>query len=297
MGAAEAGQVRGSPGVWTLTCDPGIDDAVALAVAAGVSGAAPGAVVAGAGNVPVDVAWRNAAGMVALLGLDVPVAAGSATALDGSPLSRGASSHGADGLGGLAGRLPPVDDRPGPHPPPVRGDVIATGPLTDVARALSEGAQVTRVVWMGGSHAGVTGVDPVGGEFNAAADARAADVVLAAGVPVRVVPVEITAHVTFAAGDVAPWRSGPPVARLCADLVDHRRGGRWPVLLHDPVAVVAGAAPHLFRWEAAAVRCLPDGRFVPAYDGRAPVEIAGEVSAAAVRRIVAAAVRGVGRSG
>ncbi|HKY68706.1 MAG TPA: hypothetical protein VJM49_20130, partial [Acidimicrobiales bacterium] len=118
-----------------------------------------------------------------------------------------------------------------------------------------------------------------------------------AGLPVRVVPVEITAQVGFAAGEVAPWRSGPPVARLCADLVDRRRGDRWPVLLHDPLAVVAAAAPHLFRWDEVAVRCRTDGRLVPAEDGRAPVEVAGDVEAMAVRRTITSAVLGAGDSG
>lgn len=278
--------------MWVVTCDPGIDDAVALAVLAGRPGPAGlAAVVAGAGNVPAPVAWRNAAGSAALLGLDLPVHRGSTHTLDGEPITRGPSSHGPDGVGGLAARLPAVGDPPAADWPPLPADVIATGPLTDVARALRAGARVGRVVWMGGSVAGVGAVDPVGGEFNAAADARAADEVLASGVPVHVVPIEVTVQVPLHADDVAPWRSGPPAARLCAALVDRRREDRWPVLLHDPVAVVAATEPPLFRWEARAVRCDPDGSLVDAGDPDRPrVAVAVSVDAAAVRERIVTAV-------
>jgi inosine-uridine nucleoside N-ribohydrolase len=71
---------------WVVTCDPGIDDAIALAVAAGRPDCEVRAVVAGGGNVDAATAWRNAAALVALFGLDVPVGLGSAVALDGGAL-------------------------------------------------------------------------------------------------------------------------------------------------------------------------------------------------------------------
>jgi inosine-uridine nucleoside N-ribohydrolase len=288
---------RDDRAVWTLTCDPGIDDAVALVVVAGRRGDADlAAVVAGAGNVPVPVAWRNAAGLAALLGLDVPLGAGSPRTVSGDAITRGPSSHGADGLGGLADRLPTVGDPPAADGALVRGDVIATGPLTDVARALRAGRPVAHVVWMGGSASGIEGAGTVGAEFNAAADPSAADEVLGSGVPVRVVPIEITAQVGFGADDVAEWRSGPLAARLCADLLDRRRGGRWPVLLHDPVAVVAAVEPDLFRWEDRVLRCRPDGVLAagPERSARSPCAVAVAVDAPAVRRRIVDAVAAVG---
>jgi inosine-uridine nucleoside N-ribohydrolase len=82
---------------WVVTCDPGIDDAIALAVAAGRPDCEVRAVVAGGGNVDAATAWRNAAALAALFGLDVPVGLGSAVALDGGALGpvgdRGPSAH------------------------------------------------------------------------------------------------------------------------------------------------------------------------------------------------------------
>ena len=141
---------------WVVTCDPGVDDAVALAVAAGCPDLKVTAVVAGAGNVDVATAWRNAAACGRAAGLDVPVTMGSPTTVTGAPIHRERTSHGADGLAGLAGALPDVAPgqgdlvsrgRRGGHdghdghdedddPPAARGQALATGPLTDVALAL-----------------------------------------------------------------------------------------------------------------------------------------------------------------
>ena len=277
--------------MWAVTCDPGIDDAVALAVAAGEADLTLTAVVAGAGNVSSGTGWRNAVGMVALLGLDVPVGIGSETALDGTPISRGPSAHGADGLGGLALRLPLHTGAPRAGAPLVRGGVIATATLTDVARALRSGAPVEHVVWMGGSVGCARDVDPIGAEFNAAADRRAVDEVLGADVGVRVVPIEVTVQVPFGDEDVARWRGRSLVAGLCADLVERRRsGGGDPVLLHDPIAVVAAAAPELFVWEDHALAGRPDGSLVPAGDGRREVAVAVAVDVPGVRERVVAGV-------
>jgi purine nucleosidase len=281
--------------VWAVTCDPGIDDAVALVAAAGEPGLDLAAIVAGAGNVPAGTAWRNAVGMAGLLGLDVPVGLGGSTALDGTPITRGPTSHGADGLGGLAHRLPVHRGAPADGATLVRGSVVATGPLTEVARALRSGLPVDRVVWMGGSVGCVHGAEAVGAEFNAGADPLAVDAVLAAGVAVHLVPIEVTMQVPFGDQDLTPWRAGPPVARLCADLVARRRGGgSRPVLLHDTLAVVAAVAPELFRWEEHALRCLPSGSLVAAEDGiggRARVAVA--VDARLARARVVATVAGV----
>ncbi|HET9612441.1 MAG TPA: nucleoside hydrolase, partial [Acidimicrobiales bacterium] len=93
------------PRPWVVTCDPGVDDAVALAVAAGRDDCDVRAIVASAGNVDAPTAWRNARGLADLLGLDVPVAMGSAATVGGRAISRAGHAHGADGLAGLAHRL------------------------------------------------------------------------------------------------------------------------------------------------------------------------------------------------
>ena len=151
---------------------------------------------------------------------------------------------------------------------------------------------------MGGSVACAREVDPIGVEFNAGADRRAVDEVLGSGVPVRVVPIEVTVQVPFDDDDIAPWRTGSPVARLCADLVERRhRGDAGRVLLHDPVAVVAAVAPDLFAWEDHALRCLPGGSLVAAPHGTGRVSVAVAVDPARVRGRIVTAVSGAGAPG
>src|SRR5687767_10049992 len=131
-----------------IVADPGIDDAIAFAVAAGHQSCDVTALVAGVGNVDARSAWRNAVGLADLFGLDVPVGIGSTCALDGSrPPRADHPVHGADGLGGSSDRLAPATGEPIDGLPLVRGTVVALGPLTDVARALRAGQPVERVVW------------------------------------------------------------------------------------------------------------------------------------------------------
>jgi purine nucleosidase len=283
---------------WVLTCDPGIDDAIALAVAAGRQDCELLAVVAGAGNATVAATWRNAVGLVARLGLDVPVGQGAGRALDGSPITRGTTAHGTDGLAGLSAALP------GPPVGPsadgvalIEGNVVATGPLTDVAQAVRAGQQVGRVVWMGGS------LTPGVPEFNAGADPAAVNVLLD-GTHLAFVPLDVTRQVVFEGDGLDAWAAGPPAARLCARLAQRRFGtsGRGP--LHDPVALLAAIEPGLFEWSDVRLRCTGRGDGAAGTFTSASVSpqrppnarLATRVDADAVREAVVGAVLRAGRS-
>jgi inosine-uridine nucleoside N-ribohydrolase len=261
-------------------------------------------VVAGAGNVDAPTAWRNAAGMVELVGLDVPVGLGSAAALDGSVIHRDGSAHGPDGLAGLARRLPRADAHTRDSGRSlVQGDIVATGPLTDVAIAVRCGQPVDRVVWLGGRAAdlavatappaGPSGRADEGPEFNAAADPEAFNTVAAGQAPLWIVPLDVTHRVVLGPGAIARWASGPTPARFCADLVIARHGAAGGAL-PDPVAVVAALEPHLFRWEPRPLRCSTEGpepRGTLADDGAArAAQVAVDVDAAAVRERIVDAV-------
>ena len=100
--------------------------------------------------------------------------------------------------------------------------------------------------------------------------------------------------------DLARWSSGPPTARLCADLAARRPGqGGHRIGLHDPVAVVAALDPELFRWEQRRLRCAggdaPPGALV-AVAGPPSAAIAVAIDAAAVRDRIVEAVLAAGRA-
>ena len=298
---------------WVLTCDPGVDDAVALAVAAGRDDCRMEAVVAGAGNVPAGTAWRNAAGIAALVGLALPVGIGSACATDGATIHRPGGRHGDDGLAGLSGRLPAVDGPPPDGLPSVQGNVLATGPLTDCALALRAGQRIERVVWMGGSaEVGPSRSDAGGSdggsdvaEFNAAADPGAVDVVLGGPAHVDVVPIEITRQVTLRSDDLARWSAGTAVSRFCADVVTARGAtgttarsmttgttGMTAFVVHDAVAVIAALEPGLFDWSPRRLAASASGRLA-SLPGSENARLAVDVDAAAVRTRIVAAVAAV----
>src|SRR5579862_9218890 len=124
-----------------LDCDPGHDDAVALAVAA--HRARLLGVTTVAGNVALEHTTRNALAIVQLLGLDVEVHAGASAPMNGRPVRHAGHVHGEHGLAGAT--LPELrrsaasDDAVSflleitqRHP---GAWIVATGPLTNVAMA------------------------------------------------------------------------------------------------------------------------------------------------------------------
>ena len=299
---------------WVLTCDPGVDDAIALAVLAGCGDDVLRTVVAGAGNVDGPTAWRNTVGLAALFGLDVPVHVGSTTTCDGAPIHRPGDVHGTDGLAGLARLLPARPEASTmPAVPPggaqsLQGQVVAIGPLTDVALAVRSGHALDRLVWMGGAllpgaaDAPDARPAPDAVEFNAAADPAAVGDVLASDeIDIEVVPLDITRQVRLSSGDLARWTGGPPAIRLCAALAGSRLADGI-VTLHDAVAVVAALEPDLFRWKSLHLRCPPahdrprGALVVDGSPGRSPnARVAVAVDAPAVVDVIVESVAALGR--
>ncbi len=91
-----------------LVVDPGVDDALALLVAAGHPALCLVAVVATGGNVALPQAAANARLVLEHAGVDVPLGRGSGVRLDGAPYPP-RLHHGADGLAG-AGAAPLRED-------------------------------------------------------------------------------------------------------------------------------------------------------------------------------------------
>lgn len=126
-------------------------------------------------------------------------------------------------------------------------DIIAIGPLTNIAAALdAEPAfeQAVRGLWiMGGSFAsGDT-------EHNFSADSDAAQRVFASRIPTVVTALEITTSVRVAQGQIAQLDdAGRLGAALARDIEQWWRfwGGEWSVP-HDPIAVLSLARPELFQ--------------------------------------------------
>jgi purine nucleosidase len=175
-----------------IDTDTGSDDAVALMLAVADPDAAIEAVTTVAGNVPLDLATRNALYTLELMGAgDVPVYAGCDRPLL-RPLETGQWVHGEDGMGDIGLPPPRGTAQPGHAVDVLRdlstqapGDLtlVTLGPLTNIAAALARDTDLlTRFCHtyiMGGAPDAVGNVSAVA-EYNVWADPEAAAMTLAA---------------------------------------------------------------------------------------------------------------------
>ncbi|HEY0717186.1 MAG TPA: nucleoside hydrolase, partial [Streptosporangiaceae bacterium] len=210
-----------------LDCDPGIDDALAIAFAAGCPDLDLLGITTVAGNVGLDLTTTNAQRVSEFVGIgDTPVTPGAAAPLLRPPIDA-RLVHGDSGLGGA--RLPDPVSRPaGGHAidylidtikaAPGEITLVATGPLTNIALAVHrEPLLVTLVkdfVIMGGS-AGRGNVTPAA-EFNIAADPEAAAIVFRAGWTVTMVGLDLTLRARATAAVQDRMR---PLGRLATELL------------------------------------------------------------------------------
>jgi pyrimidine-specific ribonucleoside hydrolase len=248
--------------------DPGVDDALALALALVSPEVDVELVTTVAGNSPLDVTMPNALRLLRLLGREeVPVAAGADRALVRVPWHGQDSPHGVDGLGGVelaesgtAVRTGHAVDQlaallSGAEPGSVT--IAAIGPLTNVALLLALrpdlADRIERLVVMGGSQ-GRGNITPVA-EFNIWTDPEAAQRVLAdSGVPITLVGLDVTRRATVDDTDLATLRGRSAEGGLLADMVlgyGDRAPGGWP--LHDVLAVATVIDPTLLRTRRATV--------------------------------------------
>jgi purine nucleosidase len=259
-----------------LDCDPGIDDALAIAFAHGHPGIDLVGITTVAGNVGLAKTTANALAVCEFIGAaGIPVTAGCA-----GPLLRPALDarqvHGDSGLGGAV--LPPPAASPaGGHATdylietvraaPGEITLVATGPLTNIALAVQREPRladwVRQFVIMGGS-AGRGNVTPAA-EYNIWADPEAAAAVFRAGWTVTMLGLDVTLR-TGATDEVLRRMGelGPLGTGLLLPALEQYRSVREPSgpPVHDVCAVAWVAEPGLFG-------------LVPA---RVQVELAGQLT-------------------
>lgn len=238
-----------------LDCDPGHDDAMAILLAAASPMLELEAITTVAGNQTLDKVTLNARRVCSVAGIDVPIAAGRDRPLRRPQIVAG-DIHGASGLDGVDWDSPtvPMDPRDGveliveramaPDPRPLT--IVAVGPLTNVAAALLAepriGERIERIAIMGGA-IGLGNRTP-SAEFNIHVDPEAADVVMRSGVPITLVPLEVT-HLALATDAVLARISElrTPVAGMSVALMTffaetyERVFGFSAPAVHDPCAV------------------------------------------------------------
>lgn len=250
-----------------IDTDPGVDDAAAILMAL----ASPELDVLGlsvvAGNVALQDTVTNACKIVNLSGRDdVPVYAGAS-----GPLVReqvyGKYAH----IGAFDDKLADIGNIKPEQESAVHfimrsaraaamlGETIticAIGPLTNIALALMHHPDVKRgikqIVMMGGAFTAMGHRTPWA-EFNIYADPHAADIVLKSGVPVVMMPLDMTFQALLTQQQMNRFRSsgraGLALYNLFSafDRSDHNRFGREGGPVHDATVIACLIQPDLFK--------------------------------------------------
>jgi purine nucleosidase/pyrimidine-specific ribonucleoside hydrolase len=174
-----------------------------------------------------------------------------------------ADIHGNDGLGGVS--FPEPNVAPAGHNAVAwlarllneeavgTVDVLALGPLANIARLLidhpASARRIGRLIGMGGAVREPGNIGPKA-EFNIAADPEAAQIVFASGLPITLIPLDVTRKVRADRAYLSTLReSSRPAATASADLIDAyfqstTSGESRP--LHDPCVMLYALDPGLF---------------------------------------------------
>lgn len=216
-----------------------------------------------AGNQTLEKTTLNARRVCSVAGIHhVPIVAGSDRPLSRPSIVAG-DIHGSSGLDGVSWDEPTVgldprhavdliievakaDERP--------LTIVAVGPLTNVAAALQRatdiGRHIDRISIMGGA-IGLGNRTP-SAEFNILADPEAAEIIFSSGIPITLVPLEVT-HRALATEAVIERIAAleTPVAGMSVALLryfaeTYERVFGFPApAVHDPCAIAALIDPSI----------------------------------------------------
>ncbi len=250
-----------------IDTDTASDDAIALILALREPQVKVEAITVVAGNVPLDLAVKNALVSVEMAGTyQPPVYRGMAR-----PLLRDLFTaefvHGDDGMGNMDLPEPAIAVEPEHavdaliriiEANPGQLELVTLGPLTNIAMVCLKAPEtirkLKRITIMGGSGLASGNITPVA-EFNIYVDAEAASIVLKAGVPLFIVGWDVSMGTTFIEEEDIAYlnRSGSKIARFCVRCsqtlyeFNLQRLNKHGFDLPDPATMVAALYPETIR--------------------------------------------------
>ncbi len=249
-----------------IDADPGIDDAVAITLAAGLPGFRIVALTTVHGNIEVERATRNAREIARRAALDAPIIAGAPRPLT-RPARPARETHGQEGLGHVRpeGTVVAEPDRAAGEMVRLARStpsliVCCLGPLTNLARALdlepALGSFIGPVFVMGGA-LDVRGTQTERSEFNWWSDPEAASLVLSSGLDLRLVPLDVTRRIAVPGSAIralAERGHDDPDAHFWAELLRfyadfHRSHEQFDgCIINDALAVALAHDDSYARW-------------------------------------------------
>jgi purine nucleosidase len=265
-----------------IDTDPGQDDAVAILFALGASDRLDlRAITAVAGNVPLSLTAKNARIVLGWANrTDIPVYAGCPRPLVREPVTA-EHVHGETGLAGVRLEEPAVELANGHavdflikvlvNAWPSTITLCLLGPMTNLAAALVQEPDIQRgikeVVLMGGGYHVRGNVTPAA-EFNVYADPEAAAVVFGSGIPIVVLPLDVTHQVLSTKERVSCLenlgnRAGTLIAAILRShgLIESKQTATDGGPLHDPTVIAYLLQPSLFAGRMVNVTVETRGEF------------------------------------
>ena len=250
-----------------IDTDPGQDDAVAILLALASPEINLLGITTVAGNVPLALTQENARKICDLAGrTDMQVFAGLDRPLV-RPLVTAEHVHGRTGLDGpvLPDPETPLQEQHAVdyiidtlrREPAGSVTLAPIGPLSNIAMAMQRAPdiipRIRQIILMGGAYFEVGNITPAA-EFNIYVDPHAAQVVFASGVPVIMMPLDVTHKALTRTDRVAALRAignrtGVAVAEMLEffERFDEAKYGSDGGPLHDPCTVAWMIAPDIFN--------------------------------------------------
>ncbi len=283
-----------------IDTDPGIDDAMAIALAHAMPEVDLIGLTACFGNTFTEQSSRNARYICDLMGFSVPVAEGAALPYGETDYVPSANVHGPEGLGDLA-EVPQIGKNvdetaaaflvrmAAEH----KGELVicAVAPLTNIADALeldpAFAHNVKELVIMGGAykHAGNITAHA---EANIYHDAKAADLVFASKLKTKMIGLDATMLTLLTPEDFGELaKKAPKIGGFIAHISDfylafyRSVGVTNGCPMHDATAVLACTHPEKFTFEATGLRVILEGDALGqtvADSTRQPVDVAVDVA-------------------
>ena len=242
-----------------IDTDPGIDDAVALAIALFNESGDVKLITTVAGNVSLEKVTANALRLLTFWGKKIPVAKGAEKPLIEKFIDA-AHIHGQSGMDGFDFPEPDMSLLVKEHAVNKMREVImaektitlvAIGPLTNVALLFALYPEVkthiSRIVLMGGSL--TRGNKGVMAEFNFATDPHAAKMVFDAGVPLVMAGLDVGWQSAILPEDTAKLLTMGKTGQMVHALFKKYRSGTFAtgLRMYDACAVAYLLKPEIFK--------------------------------------------------
>lgn len=246
-----------------IDTDPGIDDAVALAIALFSAELEVKLITTVAGNVSVEKVTYNTLRLLKLFKKEVPVAKGADSPLL-LPLTDASNVHGLSGMEGYD--FPEPDEHLLLKEHAVEAmrrvilesdtpiTVVPIAPLTNIALLLKMYPEVKsnidEIVLMGGSAS--RGNKGVLSEFNIATDPEAAKIVFDCGLPITMAGLDVGLKALVLPEDSRRLPEFGEIGKMAHAMFQKYRGGsmKTGLKMYDSCAIAYLLAPHLFETES-----------------------------------------------